>query len=139
MTERQLVESEGFGYLRLACSDHSWPQEEAIDAFLDFVAELDREAGPDRVWLHFHCHAGKSRTGIFMAIYDMIRNPQLSFEDIMLRQAMTGSSYFPYVNEQSELADVYALRARRIRQVYDYLHRDGGPDLRWSEWVKTAD
>lgn len=137
MTERELAESEGFGYLRLAANDHSWPEEEAVDAFLDFVAGLDRTAGPDGVWLHFHCHAGKSRTGIFMAIYDMIRNPEISFDDIMLRHAMTGSSYFPYADPQSELADVYALRALRIRQVYDYLHTDFADGARptWCEWL----
>ncbi len=137
MTERELAESEGFHYLRLACNDHSWPEEEAVDAFLAFVDELDRTVGLENVWLHFHCQAGKSRTGIFMAMYDMIRNPEVSFEDIMLRHAMTGSSYFPYVNEESELAAVYALRAHRIRQVYDYLHRDRNDEdgMAWSEWV----
>ena len=137
MTERELVESAGFHYLRLAGNDHSWPEEEAVDAFLAFVGELDETAGPDGAWLHFHCQAGKSRTGIFMAIYDMIRNPEVSFEDIMLRHAMTGSSYFSYVNEASELADVYALRARRIRQVYEYLHTEwrGGAGTAWSTWV----
>ena len=134
-TERELVESAGFHYLRLAANDHSWPEEEAVDAFIAFVAELDRTVGPDNVWLNFHCHAGQSRTGIFMAIYDMIRNPDVPFEDIMLRHAMTGSSYFPYVNEESELAEVYALRARRIRQVYDYLHSDAAVSLPWSAWV----
>ena len=141
MTERELVESEDFHYLRLAGNDHSWPEEEAIDVFIAFVHELDRTVGLDNVWLHFHCQAGKSRTGIFMAIYDMIRNPDVSFEDIMLRQAMTGSSYFPYVDRESELAEVYALRARRIRQIYDYLHSDRSNDagMTWSEWVSYHD
>lgn len=141
MTERELVESEGFHYLRLAANDHSWPEEEAVDAFLAFVAELDKTVGLDNVWLHFHCQAGKSRTGIFMAIYDMIRNPGVSFEDIVLRHALTGSSYFPYVDEANELAPVYALRARRIRQVYDYLHGDPAmvADTPWSEWVANED
>ena len=139
MTERELVESEGFHYLRLPCNDHSWPEEEAVDAFLAFVDELDRTVGPDGAWLHFHCQAGKSRTGIFMAIYDMIRNPDVSFEDVMLRHVMTGSSYFPYVNQESDLAEVYELRARRIRQIYNYLHtvRPTHPEIPWAEWVST--
>ena len=132
MTEKELVESEGFHYVRLACPDHSWPYEEAINQFIGFVRTLDK----DRVWLHFHCQAGKSRTGIFMAIYDMMKNPEVSFEDIMLRHAMTGSSYFPYADPDSEIADVYALRARRIRQVYDYLHeKDVSRMIPWSEWI----
>ena len=137
MTERELVESEGFGYLRLPCQDHSWPYEEAVDTFIGFVQSLDTDA----VWLHFHCQAGKSRTGIFMAIYDMMINPDVPFEDIMLRHAMTGSSYFPYVNEDSDIANVYALRAKRIRQVYDYIQEmDGEYTTPWSEWIaqKTA-
>lgn len=136
MTERELAESEGFGYLRLACNDHSWPEEEAVEAFIAFLRGLDATGG-ERAWLHFHCQAGKSRTGIFMAITDMIRNPEVAFEDIMLRHGMTGSSYFPYVNADSELAEVYALRARRIRQVYDYLHED--TDTPWSQWVAAKD
>ncbi len=141
MTERELVRSEGFHYLRLAGNDHSWPEEEAVDVFIDFVHELDRTVGLDNAWLHFHCQAGKSRTGIFMAIYDMIKNPDVSFEDVMLRHAMTGSSYFPYVNESSELADVYALRAKRIRQVYDYLHgsQGDGAEMSWCEYVARQD
>ena len=132
MSEKELVESEGFHYLRLPCQDHSWPYEEAVDRFISFVQSIDT----DQVWLHFHCHAGKSRTAIFMAIYDMIKNPEVAFEDIMLRHAMTGSNYLPYADPESEIAEVYALRAKRIRQVYDYLHEtDVDYTIPWSEWV----
>ena len=136
MTEKELMESEGVRYLRLPCQDHSWPYEEAIDMFIDFVQSIDTE----QAWLHFHCQAGKSRTGIFMAIYDMMKNPDVSFEDIMLRHAMTGSSYFPYVDENSDIADVYALRAKRIRQVYDYIQEmNGSYTISWSEWISQKD
>ena len=136
MTEKELVQSEGFGYLRLPCQDHSWPYEEAIDTFIDFVRSIDT----DQVWLHFHCQAGKSRTGIFMAIYDMMKNPDVEFEDIMLRHAMTGSSYFPYADESSDIADVYAFRAKRIRQIYDYIQEmDGDYTVSWSEWISQKE
>ena len=132
MTEKELVESEGFHYLRLPCQDHSWPYEEAVDQFIAFVQTID----PDHVWLHFHCQAGKSRTGIFMAIYDMMKNPNVPFEDIMLRHAMTGSSYFPYADPNSGIAEVYALRAARIRQVYEYLQEMNGEfTVPWSRWI----
>jgi len=138
ITEKELVESEGFHYLRLPCLDHGWPYEEAVDTFISFVQTLDK----DQVWLHFHCHAGKSRTAIFMEIYDMIKNPDVPFEDIMLRHAMTGSNYIPYADPESEIAEVYALRAKRIRQVYDYLQEmNGDYMIPWSEWIaaKEAD
>ena len=132
MTEKELVESEGFHYVRLACQDHSWPYEEAIDQFIALVQTLDT----DQVWLHFHCQAGKSRTGIFMSVYDMMKNPDVAFEDIMLRHAMTGSSYFPYADPDSELAEVYLLRSKRIRQVYDYIQEAGGNySVPWSQWI----
>ena len=136
MTEKELVESEGFHYLRLPCQDHSWPNEEAIDMFIDLVRSIDTE----KTWMHFHCQAGKSRTGIFMAIYDMMKNPDVAFEDIMLRHAMTGSSYFPYADESSDIADVYVFRAKRIRQVYDYIQEmDGNYTVPWSEWISQKD
>ena len=132
MSEKELVESEGFHYLRLPCQDHSWPDEEAVDQFISFMQTID----PDRVWLHFHCHAGRSRTAIFMAICDMIKNPDVSFEDIMLRHAMTGSNYLPYADPESDIAEVYAKRAKRIRQVYDYLKEmNGNYTTPWSEWI----
>ena len=133
MTEQDLVEGEGFHYLRLGCSDHSWPEPEAVDTFIAFAQALDM----DNSWLHFHCHAGKSRAGIFMAIYDMMKNPEVSFEDIVLRQAMTGSSYFPYVDETSDIAGVYAERAENIRLVYEYItsNRESGYAVPWSEWL----
>ena len=136
MSERELVESEGFHYIRLSCQDHGWPDEEAVDQFISFVQSID----PDQVWLHFHCHAGKSRTAIFMEIYDMMMNPDVPFEDIMLRHAMTGSNYIPYADPQSDIADVYIRRAERIRQVYDYL-QEMGPEytVPWSEWVANRD
>ena len=136
MTEKELVESEGCHYLRLPCQDHSWPYEEAIDMFIDFVQGIDTEQS----WLHFHCQAGKSRTGIFMAIYDMMKNPDVAFEDIMLRHAMTGSSYFPYADESSDIAEVYVLRAKRIRQIYDYIQEmDGEYRVPWSQWISQQE
>ncbi len=75
-----------------------------------------------------------------MAIYDMMKNPDVSFDDIMLRHALTGSSYFPYVDESSDIADVYAFRAKRIRQVYDYIQEmDGNYTVSWSEWISKKD
>ena len=72
----------------------------------------------------------------------MMKNPDVLFEDIMLRHAMTGGSYIPYADPESDIAEVYALRARRIRQVYDYLQEMNGNDTTpWSEWItnKEAD
>ena len=47
-TERKLVESEGFQYLRLPCPDHCWPPADLIDEFISFANGLE-----DDSWLHF--------------------------------------------------------------------------------------
>ena len=71
-----------------------------------------------------------------MAICDMIKNPDVAFEDIMLRHAMTGSNYLPYADPESDIAGAYAKRAKRIRQVYDYLQEmNGHYTAFWSEWI----
>ena len=86
--ERELVESEGFTYLRLDCTDHAMPAPTEIDAFIDFVKTVDM----DNTWLHFHCVGGKGRTGVFMMLYDKMKNPEVSDEDIMVRHARMGAS-----------------------------------------------
>ena len=77
-----------------------------------------------------------------MSLPKLAKEKNVPFEDIMLRHAMTGSNYIPYADPESEIAEVYALRAKRIRQVYDYLHEmNGDYTIPWSEWIaaKEAD
>ncbi|MBQ9384308.1 MAG: hypothetical protein IJT87_08730 [Ruminiclostridium sp.] len=133
-TERELVESEGFVYVRLPIRDHTWPSPETIDAFILMMRDLD----PDRVWLHFRCQAGKGRTGIMMMIYDMMRNPDVSMEDIAIRQTMLGGSY-PLYTEDSDSYKVplYAEKARMTPLFYEYVQEahDDGFAVLWSEWL----
>ena len=136
MTEKELAESEGFGYLRLPATDHEWADPELIDGFISFVKTLDT----DHVWLHFHCHAGMGRTGIFMCIYDMMKNPDVPLEDIVLRQAMTGSSYLLYPGISGEKKqEKYRKKSENIRLVYEYIqeNRDSDYEVTWSEWLSA--
>ena len=136
MTEKELAESEGFGYLRLPATDHEWADPELIDGFISFVKTLDT----DHVWLHFHCHAGMGRTGIFMCIYDMMKNPDVPLEDIVLRQAMTGSSYLLYPGVPgTKKQEKYRKKSENIRLVYEYIqeNRDSDYEVTWSEWLSA--
>ena len=132
MTERELAESEGFGYLRLPATDHEWPAPELVDEFIDFLKQVDM----DHVWLHFHCLAGHGRTGVYMAIYDMMKNPDVTVEDVSARQAMAGSTYI--LKKYGAGADERKLeRARMLRLMYTYLqeNRADGYRTKWSEWM----
>ncbi|MBR1709763.1 MAG: dual specificity protein phosphatase family protein, partial [Clostridia bacterium] len=131
MTERELVESEGFEYFRLPIQDHTWPAPDTLDTFIEFVKDKDD------VWLHFHCQAGKGRTGILMMVYDMMKNPQLAMEDIVVRQTMLGGSY-PLYTEDNYKAPYYAEKARMTPLFYEYVHAVNY-EVSWSEWLSEKE
>ena len=133
-TERELVENAGFNYLRLICPDHGWPSADVIDTFIEFVKGIDK----DNTWLHFHCQAGKGRTGAFMTIYDMMKNPDVAVEDILLRQAMTGSGNL-YDRSKPESTHAQKERCVMARVIYNYIqeNHDTGYAVKWSEWLNA--
>ena len=131
-TERSLVENEGFHYLRLASPDHTWPEPEAVDAFIDFAKNLKQDA-----WLHFHCQAGSGRTGAFMTIYEMLQKPDASVEEILQHQADTGSGNLV---DRAEPEKSYEQKNRCVlaREVFNYITENRGSDFKqkWSEWFR---
>ena len=135
MTEEELVRSEGFEYLRLPAKDHTWPQPEVIDSFIDFVKGIE----PDKSWLHFHCQAGTGRTGIMMMIYDMMQNPDVSMEDIVIRQTMMGAGY-PLYTEDSDSYKVplYEEKAKMTKLIYEYIQENHKTnyEVPWSQWLE---
>ena len=130
--ERELVESEGFTYLRLDCTDHAMPTPAEIDAFIDFVKGVDM----DSTWFHFHCVGGKGRTGTFMMLYDKMKNPQVPDRDIMYRHAMMGASYPIYTGSGSN-APMYTEKAELTPLLYRYVEEnyEDGYAVSWSEWL----
>ena len=135
MTEKELVESEGFEYIRLPIRDHSWPTAESIDTFVSFVKNLD----PDHAWLHFHCMAGRGRTGIMMMIYDMMMNPDVPMQDIAVRQVMLGSGYALYTEDSdSYKVPLYEEKARMTPLFYEYVQQnhENNYDVPWSVWLE---
>lgn len=132
MSEKELVESEGFTYLRLDCTDHTFPTPSEIDAFIDFVNSIDM----DNTWFHFHCGGGKGRTGTFMMLYDKMKNPQVSDKDIMYRHAQMGASYPIYTGSGSNAA-MYAEKAEMTPLLYQYVEENaaGGYPVSWTQWL----
>jgi len=134
-TERDVVESAGAHYVRVAVTDHACPLDSAIDEFVAAVREL-----PLNAWAHFHCEAGLGRTTTFMVFYDMLRNAnRVSLDDIIQRQKILSKGYdvLQPPDGGDWKASYAADRAKLVRSFYDYARANpnGRPEL-WSEWLK---
>lgn len=138
MTEEELAESEGFEYFRLPIMDHTWPEAETIDRFISIVKNID----PDKAWLHFHCVKGKGRTGLMMMFYDMMMNPDVPMEDIVVRQAMVGGNYALYTEDSDNYkAPLYEVKARMTPLFYEYVQENcqTNYEVPWSVWLEERE
>ena len=121
-TEREISESLGFEYRRFAAADMQFPAPEVVDEFINFVSNL-----PENSWLHFHCQAGQGRTTTFLVMYDIMKNPDLSLEEICRRQYLLGGSNLLLEPEGDDwYPQMTRDRAKKIRLFYDSIH---GKDL----------
>ncbi len=85
-TEKQLAEEKGLGYYRIPDRKFGNMEDEHVDMFVNFVKGL-----PADEWVHVHCKKGQSRTTLFMAMYDMMRNAdRVSAAKIIKRQGPLG-------------------------------------------------
>lgn len=140
LTEEQLVTSQGLHYYRIAATDHRWPSPENIDAFIHFVQTL-----PQNAWLHFHCQAGAGRTTVYMAMYDILKNPSVPLDDILSRQYLLGGTYVAYTEKHPCAADwkapYYQEKATMIQRFYQYVQQNYRQHfhLTWSKWLTTHD
>lgn len=135
-TERQAAQMLGFGYQRIAVTDRSWPSSEQVDQFVEFVKSTDRET-----WVHVHCKAGLGRTGEFMVMYDIMRNPQVPLEDIVYRQFHQGSAFMLYEGSGHDWTDAFDQeRARMLRKFHQYVQENcqDGFATSWSDWLASA-
>ena len=134
-TERDASEAAGFEYVRFAAADMQFPAPEIVDEFVAFVAAL-----PDDAWLHFHCQAGHGRTTTFLVMYDIMKNPDVSLEEICKRQYLLGGSNLLLEPEGDDWYSVMARdRAEKIRLFYDFVQgtRAEQIGLPWSEWLEV--
>lgn len=134
-TERALCEKLGIGYRRIAAADMQFPAPEAVDDFINFVAQL-----PENAWLHFHCQAGHGRTTTFLVMYDILKNPDVTFEEICKRQYLLGGTNLLLEPQGDDWYSKMACdRANKIRLFYEFVQETRAEEngLQWSEWLKS--
>lgn len=132
-TEQEISEQVGFDYVRFAAADMQFPAPEVVDDFVMFVANL-----PQNSWLHFHCQAGHGRTTSFLVMYEILRNPDVSLEEICKRQYLLGGSNLLLEPEGDDwYSRMSRDRAKKIRLFYDFVQgtRSEQIGLPWSEWL----
>ncbi len=132
--EETLVQSLSLKYERMPIQDHCRPDDEVVDALIDFFANIR----PDD-WVHLHCRGGKGRTTTVLAMYDMLLNAnQLSFDDIITRQKSIPPYYdLEFTNKGiPELTPYYKERLAFLHQFYLYTQdRLAGYPGKWTDWL----
>jgi len=134
ITEECAATAAGFRYIRFTATDQCWPDCAVVDDFLHFYKSLPSQP----VWIHFHCQAGHGRTTIFMVLYDILRNPQLSLDNIVLRQQLLGGTDLLFEPGGMDwLAVENRRRAEFLRLFYRYVQEEQmqGFPLDWSDWL----
>ena len=134
-TERTAAEKIGFEYVRFAAADMQFPAPEVVDEFIIFAVNL-----PENSWLHFHCHAGHGRTTSFLVMYDIMKNPDVSLEEICKRQYLLGGTNLLLEPEGDDWNSKMARdRAKKIRLFYEFIQgtRAEQIGLQWSEWLEV--
>ena len=132
-TEKEVAEAAGFRYVRFYVTDRTQPDTETIEAFLDFVDSL-----PGDAWLHFHGRAGHGRTTTFMAMYDMIRNPEIPAETIIERQHLIGGADLTAMKDEEWKNERIVQRLETLKLFSEYVRarHAGETTLRWGEWIE---
>ena len=88
-TEEEWCARMGLRYYRLAIPDHMRPPDGVIEEFIRIFKKESSLARRNRAkapWFHLHCKGGKGRTSTFLAMLDILSNPELSFDQIVARQ-----------------------------------------------------
>ncbi|WCM94691.1 hypothetical protein M5C99_08290 [Acidovorax sp. NCPPB 2350] len=137
MSEEELVKKAGADYVRLTVTDHLGPRSEHVDAFVKMERAM---AAHER--LHVHCGVGQGRTGIFIAMHDMLRNAsKVPLDDIIARQlAFNPGRALDFGKDVTHegRGEFRNDRLEFITLFYEYakVNPQGSPQL-WSEWLDT--
>jgi protein-tyrosine phosphatase len=134
-TEAELAKRMGIPYVRIPVTDHLKPSVEVVDQIIHLIKN---QLIDQKIWIHSHCSAGRGRTTTFICMYDMMLNAsKVSFEDILLRQALIGGK------DLTEPFDIYDWRYEHhferlqfLKDFYMYCQENPNFEQYWSSWIK---
>ncbi|MBA2368537.1 MAG: hypothetical protein H0V82_05895 [Candidatus Protochlamydia sp.] len=134
-TEEELVISKGHEYIRLPTLDHYLPDDKILQEYLDLL-----KSHPD-AWFHVHCHVGKGRTTVFMAIYHMfLHAKEFTFEEIVqLHKNIGGEDFLKHIHKTFADSKKQALAEKRLtflQKFYQYCSTADLEKVSWNEWIK---
>lgn len=139
LTMKEAVEALGMHYYRITALDHVFQTDATLDSFFEFY----RTVLPSDAWVHFHCQAGRGRTTFFMALVDMIENPNVSMDDIFTRQVLIGGTSLYNDGElqtgnQAWRHDLFEEISVMVPVLYEYVQENHGDffEKKWSEWKR---
>ena len=131
------VSRQGLDTLRVSGSAQPSPAGLALvrDEILRFYHSL-----PENAWVHFHCRAGKGRTTSLCLMFDILRNPDLDYETLALRQyLLRGKNMLDEVSVHS-LDGILMKQSKMLPLFYQYVNTERFSDtpLSWSEWLSRS-
>ena len=133
-TEREVLESLGFSYVRLPVTDHHRPINEVVDLFVQTILTL-----PENKWIHFHCRGGAGRTSTFFTLYDIMMNcDRVPLEDILCRQNALGGKDLTDSNPTSYKYRMAMERLEFVKLFHQYCMENPGYAISWSEWFHAS-
>ena len=134
-TEQQAAEALGMHYVRFAITDHYFPEPAMVDEILRFYYSL-----PENAWVHFHCRAGKGRTTSLCLMFDILRNPDLDYETLALRQYLLGGKNMLDEVSVHSLDGILMKQSKMLPLFYQYVNTERFSDspLSWSEWLSRS-
>lgn len=125
-------------FYRVTALDHTFATDDVIDDFLAFYRTV-----PGNAWVHLHCAGGNGRTSVFMAFFDMLRNPEISEKDIVYRQCLIGGTcayfeYYPGVKEWRIPLFTETSHMIHVMKMYADQNVGNGYSKSWSQWKKET-
>lgn len=126
LTEEALAKTLQIDHVRFSTKHAQEPAELLVDAFIQFVDTLKEDD-----WLHLHCREGWSRTTLYCAMLDMLKNAmEVPFQAIIRRQYEIGGANMA---AEPELSVQYNF----LQRFYTYAKlRKNGFTGSWSDYCR---